>query len=112
MSTMEPEVMEGGRRMEGNSIWSVVSIAGLLHKEAGAVGGSKGRCTRRLSSVRRTATPASTLPTVREMSILVGERNWSLETCLCRGVARALDKGALGLYSIGIEGLGLGISSR
>lgn len=30
--------------------------------------------TRRLSSVRRTATPASTLPTVREMSILVGMR--------------------------------------
>ena len=41
MSTMEPEVMEGGRRMEGNSIWRVVSIAGLLHKEAGAVGGSR-----------------------------------------------------------------------
>lgn len=31
---------------------------------------------------------------------------------MCRGVARALDKGVLGLYSIGIEGLGLGISSR
>ena len=28
--------------------------------------------TRRLSSVRRTATPASTLPTVREISIFSG----------------------------------------
>ena len=31
---------------------------------------SKGR-TNRLSSVRRTATPASTLPTVRDMSIVL-----------------------------------------
>lgn len=31
---------------------------------------------------------------------------------VCVGVARALGKGALALYSIGIEGLGLGISSR
>ena len=30
--------------------------------------------------------------------------------CVC--VARALGKDALGLYSIGTEGLGLGISSR
>ena len=35
MSTMEPEVIEGGRRMEGNSIWSVISIAGLFHEEVG-----------------------------------------------------------------------------
>ena len=39
ISTMEPEVMEGGSRMEGNSIWSVISIAGLFH-EAGVVGDS------------------------------------------------------------------------
>lgn len=40
-------------------------------------GGGLG-CTRRLSSVSRTATPASTLPTVRDISILI-EGNWSLE---------------------------------
>ena len=41
MSTMEPEVMEGGRRMEGNSIWSVISIAVLYYEEAGAVEDSR-----------------------------------------------------------------------
>ena len=35
--------------------------------------GDKRRLTKRLSSVRRTATPASTLPTVRDISILVWE---------------------------------------
>lgn len=30
MSTIEPDDIEGGRRMEGNSIWSVVSIAQLF----------------------------------------------------------------------------------
>lgn len=48
MSTMEPEEISGGRRIEGNSI-------------------------RRLSSVRSTATPASTLPTVSETSMML---NW------------------------------------
>jgi hypothetical protein len=43
---MEPEVMSGGRRIEGNSI--------IL-----------------LSSVRSTAMPASTLPTVNETSIFL-----------------------------------------
>ena len=41
MSTMEPEVMEGGRRMEGNSIWSVISIAQLLCEKASAVENSR-----------------------------------------------------------------------
>ena len=66
MSTMEPEVMEGGRSIEGNSIYRFERVVSkrktrdLSHREP----------TRRLSSVRRTATPASTLPTVREMSML------------------------------------------
>ncbi len=41
MSTMEPEVMEGGRRMEGNSIWIVISIAQLLCEKARAVENSR-----------------------------------------------------------------------
>ena len=43
MSTMEPEDMEGGRRMEGNSIWTVISIAWLFcEKAGGAENSSKG----------------------------------------------------------------------
>jgi hypothetical protein len=66
MSTIEPEVIEGGRRIEGNSIF------GLGQSLCPGVGGMLGRgCTSRLSSVRSTATPASTLPTVRETSIVM-----------------------------------------
>lgn len=67
MSTMEPEVMDGGRRMEGNSIWARLRqyTSALLALLGASVG-----LTRRLSSVRRTATPASTLPTVSEISML------------------------------------------
>ena len=42
----------------------------VLGRNYGANGG-EGGFTRRLSSVRRTATPASTLPTVRDISILL-----------------------------------------
>lgn len=64
MSTMLPEEMLGGRRMEGNSIWESQRGGSNSHMLAGL------RHTRRLSGVRRTVTPASTLPTVRETSIV------------------------------------------
>ena len=43
------------------------------------------RHTNRLSSVRRTATPASTLPTVRETSIFARRDCSSLEVCYVLG---------------------------
>lgn len=60
ISTMEPEDMSGGRRMDGNSIYYVSQECAL-------------RCilpTILLSSVRRTAMPASTLPTVSETNMV------------------------------------------
>jgi len=60
-STMLPEVMSGGRRMDGNSICDVVSYIGAGDIDIGL--------TSRLSSVSSTATPASTLPTVNETSM-------------------------------------------
>src|SRR5690348_11218910 len=69
MSTMLPEEMLGGSRMDGNSIYSRVSA-----REAGAKASEEREMrTSRLSGVSRTVTPASTLPTVRETSI-AGER--------------------------------------
>lgn len=52
--------------------YSWVDAGGRLRGDGGLRGaiGSAGTHTRRLSSVRRTATPASTLPTVRETSIV------------------------------------------
>jgi hypothetical protein len=77
MSTMLPEEISGGRRMDGNSIW-VGRRQLLLHLlEAGLLGLLRvnlipwGGLTNLLSRVRRTVTPASTLPTVRETNILV-----------------------------------------
>jgi hypothetical protein len=73
MSTMEPEVIEGGSRIEGNSILGFVSQG-----RSGVEG-----LTMRLSSVRRTAMPASTLPTVSDTSILEdGLEFGGLECCL------------------------------
>lgn len=62
MSTMLPDEMLGGRRMEGNSIWARTRQL-RPRRETTVV-------TRRLSGVRRTVTPASTFPTVRETSIM------------------------------------------
>lgn len=78
--------------MEGNSIWREIELLVLQPKERGwiygllprcsnalkdtdimvqeADGGCSGRLTRRLSSVSSTATPASTLPTVKETSMV------------------------------------------
>lgn len=65
MSTIEPDVIDGGSNMEGNSIYTLsVRVESLM---------SSCRVkslTNLLSSVSRTATPASTLPTVSEISIL------------------------------------------
>ena len=64
MSTMDPDEMLGGRRMEGNSIWMVASQR--LARDSW----NEMKLTSLLSWVRSTATPASTLPTVKEMSML------------------------------------------
>lgn len=42
--------------------------------------------TRRLSSVKRTATPASTLPTVKETSMSAAKRSGRYLRCCCGGV--------------------------
>ena len=78
MSTMEPVLMSGGRRIDGNSIWrDNLVLDGLnvsIHGDAKAATRCAGDCneglTIRLSSVNSTAMPASTLPTVNETSIL------------------------------------------
>ena len=60
--------------------------------------GDKRRRTKRLSSVRRTATPASTLPTVRDISILVWEGigSYGVDVSRCRELSfRPSKKGAL-----------------
>lgn len=98
MSTIEPDSMSGGKRIEGNSIYVAQGCHGLsvlspsrcnqarlelipkfllrLPRRAGwqanlhdkEVGN---RLTRRLSGVSNTVTPASTLPTVKETNILM-----------------------------------------
>lgn len=64
---MLPEWMSAGSRMEGNSIYACIcwlwSSQQALEED--------GIFTRRLSSVRSTATPASTLPTVSETSMVL-----------------------------------------
>jgi hypothetical protein len=73
MSTMLPEEMSGGSNMEGNSIYTEVSdeVNAGIHWRGGELASiaQLGARTRRLSSVKRTATPASTLPTVSDTSI-------------------------------------------
>ena len=74
MSTMLPEDIEGGRRIDGNSIWPCQSILVNVVWDLGGGVSAKGiwvGYTSLLSSVRRTATPASTLPTVSEISIAI-----------------------------------------
>ena len=62
--------------------------------------------------MRRTATPASTLPTVRDMSILCWGEELELG-CLFVYVSQELWARMLwGFTRLGLEGLGLGISSR
>lgn len=69
ISTILPEEMFGGRRIEGNSIYQ--NMLALVDPESDLLRRYKvNLLTRRLSGVRRTATPASTLPTVNEISIL------------------------------------------
>ena len=70
MSTMLPEEIFGGRRMDGNSIWEqeLVCCLGLEGWEIELR--DAGYHTSLLSCVSRTATPASTLPTVNEISIV------------------------------------------
>jgi hypothetical protein len=73
MSTMLPDEMSGGSRMDGNSICARGQPGECRDQlaqvePAGGIGAVEAR-TRRLSSVRRTATPASTLPTVSETSM-------------------------------------------
>ena len=71
MSTMEPEDIEGGRRIEGNSIWFECQYySQFLEKRKSRELSSSLLHTNRLSSVKRTATPASTLPTVNDINIL------------------------------------------
>lgn len=62
------------------------SVGAIVHLgRVGAMERVVGVFTRRLSSVRRTATPASTLPTVREMSIVIGPgRQLALALVECR----------------------------
>jgi hypothetical protein len=83
---MDPDEISEGSRMEGNSIydcnWYHVRIVrsapiySLFLKccpcawHAGSNCGTALVLTSRLSSVRRTATPASTFPTVSEISML------------------------------------------
>jgi hypothetical protein len=67
MSTILPEDMFGGRRMEGNSICRY----SLTNDQIGVgIKCPRGRHTSLLSWVSKTATPASTLPTVNEISIV------------------------------------------
>jgi hypothetical protein len=71
ISTMLPEEMFGGRRMEGNSIYEGRQF--VSQTERWQVGLEQtGKRTSLLSCVSRTATPASTLPTVNEISIVFG----------------------------------------
>jgi hypothetical protein len=63
MSTIEPDVIVLGSRIDGNSIY------GHYQHDAHSVAAGMAR-TNLLSWVSRTATPASTLPTVNETSIL------------------------------------------
>jgi len=57
MSTMEPEVMEGGRRMEGNSIWFARQCQQCLvgHDDAplSEEGSLRGACLRSGARQRR-----------------------------------------------------------
>ena len=64
--------MDGGSSMEGNSICTVPRSAKMLQKCASLFyrALSSELLTSLLSSVKRTATPASTLPTVREISMM------------------------------------------
>ena len=79
---MLPDWMSGGRRIEGNSIYSQQEVRGMSitvqEGERGERYEEWGDLTSRLSSVSRTATPASTLPTVSDTSILSVYQDGSL----------------------------------
>lgn len=66
ISTILPDEMLGGRRMEGNSIWRL-PLALLVYNLGFRFEGAH---TSLLSWVSSTATPASTLPTVNEINIM------------------------------------------
>lgn len=72
MSTILPEEIFGGSRMDGNSIYGTikVSLQGFSKKGRVAVQPIHYGLTSLLSWVKSTATPASTLPTVREINML------------------------------------------
>ena len=69
ISTMLPDEIFGGRRIEGNSIYEV-NFAPWIGGCQVRLGAGRGH-TSLLSCVSRTATPASTLPTVNEISMLI-----------------------------------------
>lgn len=73
ISTILPEEMLGGSRMEGNSIYVEQSSVGVSQDTRVArriSARNSGLHTSLLSLVSRTATPASTLPTVSDISIV------------------------------------------
>ena len=69
MSTMLPEEILGGRRIEGNSICWELSVQSRNQCQAPFVA-PRGSYTSLLSWVSSTATPASTLPTVNEINMV------------------------------------------
>ena len=73
MSTIEPEEMLGGRRIEGNSICRADEVNWLSWFSCMCIRERFFKLTSLLSWVSSTATPASTLPTVREKSMSSNE---------------------------------------
>ena len=62
ISTIEPEAIPGGSRMDGNSIY--------INQHYDSIQVKMEYRTSRLSSVSNMANPASSFPTVRDMSMV------------------------------------------
>ena len=94
------------KRLRGAGGWRGIQSADGVSVTLGSERGGSQQ-TRRLSSVRRTATPASTLPTVRDMSIATRMKigSWSL------GSDEQVYNDRVAAPHTSEEALGLGIST-